>query len=254
LKIPRKFKLLATAQAAGLLSILALTLGSAGAATAAGTCPAGQHWNEMGGGVGFCSPDASGGGTGGSVEVNLGGTTPPPPAAPPSATVSPAQQKVITSAISALRARNASLGAAVGGVKYGLTGGGGIQQYKGGSIIWNGKAAFILKGAIRTAFNALGAERSYISYPISNEVSGLKNRGTVQHFRNGDIYWSSASGAHTVVAARTTLSRNGGVNGRLGYPVAEPVRGSSAGSWSQKFQGGTIVHYAGLPELISWRK
>jgi uncharacterized protein with LGFP repeats len=168
--------------------------------------------------------------------------------------VSPAQQKAITSAISALRARNAYLGAAVGGVKYGLKDGGAIQQYKGGSIIWTGKAAFILKGAIRNTFNAQGAERSYIGYPTSNEVSGFKNRGIVQHFRNGDIYWSSATGAHTVVAARTTWNRNGGVNGRLGYPVGEPVKGSSPGSWSQKFQGGTIVHSAGVPELIRWGK
>lgn len=48
----------------------------------AGTCPAGQHWNEMGGGAGFCSPDASGGGTGGSVTIDLGGTNPPAPQAP----------------------------------------------------------------------------------------------------------------------------------------------------------------------------
>lgn len=45
-----------------------------GAANAS-TCPAGQHWNEMGGGSGFCSPDASGGGTGGNGSVDLGGGT-----------------------------------------------------------------------------------------------------------------------------------------------------------------------------------
>ncbi|HEY3573444.1 MAG TPA: hypothetical protein VGK98_06420 [Arthrobacter sp.] len=132
-----------------------------------------------------------------------------------------------------MRARNAYLGAAVGGVKYGLKDGGALQQYKGGSIIWTGKAAFILKGAIRTAFNAQGAARSYISYPTSNEATGLKNGGTVQYFRNGGIYWSRASGAHTVVAAKAIWSRYGGVNGRLGYPTSEPMNLRSPGSWTR---------------------
>lgn len=244
MKSDRTFKALAAAQATGLLAIGVLTLG-AGAANAA-TCPAGYHWNEMGAGPGFCSKDPSGGGTGGNTGVDLGGTTPPPPTPPASAIVPPAQQRAITGAINTVRARNAYLGAAAGTVKYGLKDGGAIQQYKGGSIIWNGKAAFILKGAIRTVFNAQGAERSYIGYPTSNEVTGLKNGGTVQHFRNGDIYWSRTSGAHTVVAARATWNRYGGLNGRLGYPTSEPVKGSSVGSWTQKFQGGTIAHFACL--------
>lgn len=55
-----------------------------GAGTAnATTCPAGTHWNEMGAGVGFCSPDASGGGTGGDVIIDLGGQpNSPDPVAP----------------------------------------------------------------------------------------------------------------------------------------------------------------------------
>ena len=48
----------------------------------AATCPAGQHWNEMGGGSGFCSPNASGGGTGGTGSVDLGGSNVPAPQAP----------------------------------------------------------------------------------------------------------------------------------------------------------------------------
>lgn len=67
---------LATLPVAG---VIALT--GAGIASAA-TCPAGQHWNEMGGGSGFCSPDASGGGTGGNGSVDLGGTNTPAPQAP----------------------------------------------------------------------------------------------------------------------------------------------------------------------------
>ena len=69
-----------TIAAAGLIALGALA--GAGSASAA-SCPAGQHWNDMGGGAGFCSPDASGGGTGGDAEVDLGGSATPAPEAPP---------------------------------------------------------------------------------------------------------------------------------------------------------------------------
>ncbi|HEX9086119.1 MAG TPA: hypothetical protein VF867_01170 [Arthrobacter sp.] len=65
--------------AALLCSSLLLGAGPANA----GTCPAGQHWNDMGGGAGFCSPDASGGGTGGSVTIDLGGAPPAGTGSPP---------------------------------------------------------------------------------------------------------------------------------------------------------------------------
>lgn len=73
-------KTLATIATASLIALGGLAIG-AGPASAA-TCPAGQHWNAMGGGSGFCSPNASGGGTGGSIVVDLGGKTPPAPKAP----------------------------------------------------------------------------------------------------------------------------------------------------------------------------
>lgn len=80
-RAPRTATALAAVPVAALLA-----LGGAGAAQA-GTCPAGQHWNEMGGGAGFCSIDATGGGTGGPVTIDLGGGAIPPsygePMAPP---------------------------------------------------------------------------------------------------------------------------------------------------------------------------
>lgn len=67
---------LATIPVAGMIALT-----GAGIASAA-TCPAGQHWNEMGGGSGFCSPDASGGGTGGNGTFIGNGTNTPAPQAP----------------------------------------------------------------------------------------------------------------------------------------------------------------------------
>lgn len=67
----------------GTTAILGSSLLFGAGAANAGTCPAGQHWNEMGGGSGFCSPDASGGGTGANgIYTAPGGTTAPAPQAP----------------------------------------------------------------------------------------------------------------------------------------------------------------------------
>jgi hypothetical protein len=63
---------------------ISLTFG-AGPASAS-TCPAGQGWNAMGGGAGFCAPVFSGGGTGGGIggngSVDLGGGNTTVPQAP----------------------------------------------------------------------------------------------------------------------------------------------------------------------------
>jgi hypothetical protein len=91
-------KLSAVALAIPLLS--GSLLMGAGTANAA-ECPVGQHWNEMGGGAGFCAMDPSGGGTGGDSTIDLGGqtntTTPvapefpaPAPYVPPSYGIAPA--------------------------------------------------------------------------------------------------------------------------------------------------------------------
>ncbi len=95
----KTFTALATA---GLIAIGGVAVG-AGPASAA-TCPAGQHWNEMGGGAGFCSPDASGGGTGGDIIIDLGGTTPPAPKAPVFTNPHPYQPPVYRPAPAPVRA------------------------------------------------------------------------------------------------------------------------------------------------------
>jgi uncharacterized protein with LGFP repeats len=56
------------------------------------------------------------------------------------------------------------------------------------------------------------------------------------------------------VAAKAIWNRYGGVNGRLGYPTSEPMNLRSPGSWSQKFQGGTIQHYVGMPDMVMFNR
>jgi uncharacterized protein with LGFP repeats len=60
-------------------------------------------------------------------------------------------------------------------------------------------------------------------------------------FRGGSIYWSSATGAHTIGGAvRSKWAAAGAQNGTLGYPTSDEGRGLRDGGAYQAFQGGRI--------------
>ncbi len=80
--------------------------------------------------------------------------------------------------------------------------GGRFQEFSGGSsIYWHPTrtkgAARQVGGAIRSKWSQLGYERGWLGYPITSETSTRKP-GRFNHFENGSIYWSSATGAHAV--------------------------------------------------------
>src|SRR5207244_11520967 len=54
-------------------------------------------------------------------------------------------------------------------------------------------------GAILGKWQSLGAERSFLSYPTSDESAA--NGGRYSTFQGGVVYWSPATGAHEVHAA-----------------------------------------------------
>jgi hypothetical protein len=64
--------------AIGTTSIIAGSLFLGAGAASAANCAPGQHWNAMGAGSGFCSPNTSGGGTGADTSVDLGNLPNPP--------------------------------------------------------------------------------------------------------------------------------------------------------------------------------
>lgn len=154
-------------------------------------------------------------------------------------TVSTAQKAIIARAVAAIRAKNPSLGASSGPIQYGLYAGSAIAKYKGGIIVWHRYGAAAVKGAVLGAYN-----RAYgiggPGYPKSGEIR--VRGGVVQQFALADIYWSPTTGAH-IVGFEDTWLRNGGVNGRLGFPTSDVTRDLSVpGGYKtfQKFQGGTI--------------
>lgn len=162
-----------------------------------------------------------------------------------STTYTSADRARIVRAIDAARAKNAFLGASVGKITYNPVAGSAIKNYQGGSIVWSAAGAFALKPAILDRYLRTGGAKS-LNFPKSAEVRGLRDGGSVQHFTDGDIYWSPKTGAYKVIN-RAGYALFGGVDGKLGYPGTDQL-GSHWGNIPllrghvarQYFQGGVI--------------
>ena len=144
---------------------------------------------------------------------------------------------------SAGRFENGALGYPTTGENCGLKDGGCYQGYQNGSIHWSPKTgANATSGAIGSNWASSGYERGQLGYPTTSESCGLKDGGCVQSFQNGQIHWSTKSGAQMTRqgAIRAQWAAGGFENGRLGYPVGAETCGLKDGGCYQSFQGGQI--------------
>ncbi len=123
----------------------------------------------------------------------------------------------------------------------GLQSGGCIQIFQGGSIYWSeATGSQFIRGAIRDAWGATGWENGWMGYPTSDEVCGLRDGGCTNHFQNGTIYWSPATGARPVSGAiQAAWGQQGWENGPWGYPAASAS--VTSGGVTQRFQAGTAT-------------
>ncbi|WP_156135190.1 hypothetical protein [Arthrobacter sp. L77] len=150
----------------------------------------------------------------------------------------------IRTAYRAAGAENGALGFPVTAEICGIRDGGCYQSYQRGEILWSpASGAEISKaGPIRTAYRAAGAENTILGYPVTAEICGLRDGGCYQAYQNGEILYSSKTGAH--------ISRAGGIrdlyrsskaeNGVLGFPDGEETCGLKNRGCYQAFQGGEI--------------
>ncbi|PPB50774.1 lysozyme M1 [Arthrobacter pityocampae] len=150
----------------------------------------------------------------------------------------------IRTAYRAAGAENSALGYPITAEICGLKLGGCYQAYQKGEILWSSAtgAQISRSGEIRAAYRAAGAENGVLGYPTGKETCGLKNGGCYQSYQNGEIVWSSATGARIVSAGpiRTAYRSAGAENGRLGYPLTHQTCGLKDGGCMQSFQGGEI--------------
>ncbi|WP_139306691.1 reprolysin-like metallopeptidase [Modestobacter sp. DSM 44400] len=137
---------------------------------------------------------------------------------------------------------NGYLGYPVTDARCGLVAGGCGQQFEGGSVYWSpASGALPVGGAIRARWTSLGAEASFLGYPVTGEQCGLRGAGCVQQYQRGSLYWSPASSAQTVNGAiRSLWTAYGGVASFFGYPVAGEQCGLRGGGCGQPFQGGAV--------------
>lgn len=100
---------------------------------------------------------------------------------------------------------------------------------------------FQVCGVIRDKYNQMGGPTSFLLLPKSNELTNPGNTGKRSEFIGGNIYWSSATGAHPV--AHEFLFKwgdHGYETGFLKYPKTDEIVLSDGVSRRQEFQGGHI--------------
>jgi hypothetical protein len=98
-----------------------------------------------------------------------------------------------------------------------------FNDFQGATILWTASTgAHEVHGAIRDKYRALGAGRSVIGYPLSDDRTAPDGIGHYNDFQYGSIYWSPSLGAFEMPSAiRDRWLGLGGVNSYLGYPTSD---------------------------------
>lgn len=127
----------------------------------------------------------------------------------------------------------------------GFPGGVCSQTFEGGTLYASSKAAGMITNAdIAEYYDAKGGPSGALGIPAYGMVArnGKNGPGVTQTFSKAMIL-SSESGTFAMIGKmRTAHSKQGGVNGKLGWPVADQVCGLPNKGCSQEFQHGTITH------------
>ena len=121
-----------------------------------------------------------------------------------------------------------------------------VQKFQGGYLTRNpdGKH-YIVHGAIGEKYGEIGTATSELGYPKSNEIA-IKG-GFFQEFEHGNIYWSAATGAHTILKGDifNEWGKRGYEQGELGWPVKDMAK-IPAGGLTIDFQHGTVEQVNGV--------
>jgi hypothetical protein len=100
-------------------------------------------------------------------------------------------------------------------------------------------ADFILK-----KWKELGSEKSFIGYPVTDQMRAPDKVGLYNHFQNGSIYWTPKTGAHQVHGAiRSKWQELGWEQSSLGYPVSDEETLPNGKGKYNRFEGGEIRWY-----------
>jgi len=97
------------------------------------------------------------------------------------------------------------------------------NHFQGGSIYWHpDTGAYEVHGSIRHKWSALGWEKSFLGYPLTNETPTPDTKGRYNHFQGGSIYWYPGIGAFEVHGSiRHKWATLGWERSFLGYPKTD---------------------------------
>ncbi len=116
------------------------------------------------------------------------------------------------------------------------------NHFQNGSIYWTPTTgAWAVNGNIHAKWAALGWETSALGYPITNETATPDGVGRYNHFQNGSIYWTQATGAFEVRGfIREKWSALGWETSPLGYPTTDELGTPDKVGRYNHFQNGSI--------------
>lgn len=131
------------------------------------------------------------------------------------------------------------LGAPQGPITACPDGHGKFRHFAHGSVYWTPETgAHEVHGAIRDAWASMGWERSYLGYPVSDELTVPDTIGRISHFQGGTVYWRPERGAFAVHAdVMEVYGQHRWEQGVLGYPIEPTQMGSPK---TQRFEGGIV--------------
>lgn len=116
-----------------------------------------------------------------------------------------------------------------------------FQHFQGGSIYWHpNTGAHEVHGAIRAKWTALGWERSFLRYPLTDETATPDGRGRYNHFQGGSIYWTPETGAHEVHGAIKAKWAELDWEKFFGYPVTDETATTDGQGRYNHFEDGSI--------------
>ncbi len=121
---------------------------------------------------------------------------------------------------------------------YGL----GSAEYNSTAQAWRAVGVpYIVYGAIRAKWDSLGAETGFLGAPQTDELSTACGGGRFNHFANGSIYWTPATGAHEVHGLiRSKWASLGWECSFLGFPLTDETTTPDGVGRFNHFQGGSV--------------
>ncbi len=132
-------------------------------------------------------------------------------------------------------------------------GAGRYNHFQKGSIYWHPQTgAHMIEGAVKSKWLALGAEKGFLGYPVSDTVDGSWAQGRFSHFQNGSIFWQPQLGAFEVHGEiRKVYASLGWEGGSLGYPITDEKSTPKSKTKYTRFQYSSVYYHPAVGTRVA---